>query len=79
MIYSFIKFIVYQHHLTKNLNKNKVISLCDESGLDELETTIVLSLQKGKSRVSTCIEYGMSTQMYTNTLKRAISKLSDSI
>ena len=66
------KFIRY-------MNKNKVISLCDESGLDELETTIVLSLQKGKSRVSTCIEYGMSTQMYTNTLKRAISKLSDSI
>lgn len=66
------KFIRY-------MNKNKVISLCNESGLDELETTIVLSLQKGKSRVSTCIEYGMSTQMYTNTLKRAISKLSDSI
>lgn len=66
------KFIRY-------MNKNKVISLCNESGLDELETTIILSLQKGKSRVSTCIEYGMSTQMYTNTLKRAISKLSDSI
>lgn len=61
------------------MNKNKVISLCSESGLDELETNIVLSLQNGKSRVSTCIEYGMSTQMYTNTLKRAISKLSDSI
>lgn len=66
------KFIRY-------MNKNKVISLCNDSGLDELETTIVLSLQKGKSRVSTCIEHGMSTQMYTNTLKRAISKLSDSI
>lgn len=63
----------------KYMNKMQLLEICDKSGLNELEIQLVLSLQHGTSRISACMDYGMSVQMYTNTLKRAISKLSDII
>ena len=59
----------------KYLSYNNVIKLCENMNLNTEEKTLLLNFYENKTRVSTCMEMGISEDVYTNNMKKLFTKI----
>lgn len=63
--------------------KKHLISLCldeineiaDKVGLNDYERNLVVHLNKGDTRIATCMDMGCCEKKYTKDLRRALGKI----
>lgn len=61
----------------KYLSYNNIIKLCEDMNLNTEEKMLLLNFYENKTRISTCMEMGMSEDTYTNHMKVLFTKINN--